>query len=114
MDGDNDDAGPGYRWLSLHERFTTKEAREFKRWITSTRRLLTGTVLPHLTREPGSLHLHGLIAQLEGLATQILEQLHDEDPRDAAVRPKVQELLDLIEDGLAQARDRGRDTDDED
>lgn len=104
MDGDSDDAGPGYRWASLHERFTAKEARQFRRWITSTRRLLTGTVLPHLARDPVALSTHGLLAQLEGLATQILEQLHDEDPRDAAVRPRVQELLDLIEDGLAQAR----------
>lgn len=101
MDPDNsNDPGPGYRWASLHERFTEKDAREFKGFITHTRRLLTGTLLPALRRRPDNLELHGIIAQIEGLATQVLEQLHDEDPRDAEARPKVQHLLDLINDEL--------------
>jgi hypothetical protein len=103
---DSEDAAASYGWTSLHERLTENEAREFKGWVTHTRRLITGTVLPHLAREPDSLDLRGIIAQLEGLATQLLDQLHDEDPRDAAARPKVQELLDLIEEGLSNSRRR--------
>lgn len=92
--------GAGCQRLSLHERFTANEAREFHMCLRRTRRLLTKMVLPCLAKDRDDLQLRGILAQFEGLNTQVLEQLDAEDRRDAAVRPKVQALLDLLQEGL--------------
>jgi hypothetical protein len=60
------------------ESMSEQERRELRRQLTGLRRLLTGTLHPHLMREPDNLEVRGMIAQVEGLTTALDEALHRE------------------------------------
>lgn len=60
--------------------------RELKGWLTSAHRLLTGTVLPYLTREPDNLAIHGVVSQIEGMLTRLLARCDDEETPAASDR----------------------------
>ena len=80
-------------WL---QSMTPQERRQLAAWLTSTRRLLTGTVLPHLVRAPDDLSVRGVLAQIEGALTTLDAHL-DDDPEDAEVRQRIEQMRTLIE-----------------
>jgi hypothetical protein len=80
-----------------------EERSQLTTHLTGTRRLLTGTLLPHLSLAPDDLKVHGLVVQLKGLLTGVLELLEDDDPEDLAVRARVESMLTLIEKALPTA-----------
>jgi hypothetical protein len=45
-----------------------EERSQLTAHLTGTRRLLTGTLLPHLSLAPDDLKVHGLVAQLKPLS----------------------------------------------
>jgi hypothetical protein len=69
---------PQCPWATWVESMSDQERREVLTQITGLRRLLTGTLHPHLIREPDNLEVHSMIAQVKGLTTALDEALHRE------------------------------------
>ena len=82
---------------------TPEERRQLNRRLTSMHRLLSGTVLPHLARAPDDLRMHGVLSQIEGMLTVLLERL-DEAPEDREVRRQVENMLGMIENARGPRR----------
>lgn len=60
------------------ETMTATERQQLLAQLTTMKRLVTGTLVPHLDRDPDSVEARAIMAQLEGLAAMIEDALHRE------------------------------------